>query len=356
MNDYIKNEVLKAIEKIESIETKFNDKQELTFEELENLFLFYQISNNQIALSDNRFDYSKFRNLYLIYGFDLEFKSIFYKPNPNKTASQYIDLEKLKEINEKEYNPEIYKSLQDFKIINELIIPVSESELQKDKAFLENSAKYWADICLDERHSVEELKNIAKETRDTIKKKNIEDYRNGTLAESKSKDVFKGLLKSFYTYNESTKIINSIDSRNENRFFTLNNVSFEINLYSFIHIINRHYAEMLSSQSIVTTKSFHNTKINPYTIHIFIQDLISLIRANGIENKIVVEKGQSILIKFHGHDYALFFNEYKHDKSKIVLETFFIIESHNPNATRLVEKMNDAQIVELNNDLSIYIS
>ena len=81
--------------------------------------------------------------LYLIYGFDLEFKSIFYKPNPNKTASQYIDLEKLKEINEKEYNPEIYKSLQDFKIINELIIPVSESELQKDKAFLENSAKYW---------------------------------------------------------------------------------------------------------------------------------------------------------------------------------------------------------------------
>ena len=133
-------------------------------------------------------------------------------------------------------------------------------------------------------------------------------------------------------------------------------MSFEINLYSFIHIINRHYAEMLSSQSIVTTKSFHNTKINPYTIHIFIQDLISLIRANGIENKIVVEKGQSILIKFHGHDYALFFNEYKHDKSKIVLETFFIIESHNPNATRLVEKMNDAQIVELNNDLSIYIS
>lgn len=356
MDDYIKKEVLQAIEKIESIEKKFNSKQELTLEELESLFLFYQIENKQTALSDSRFDYAKFRHLYLIYSLDLEFKSTFYKHNPNKRASHYVDFKKLKEINEKEYNPETHKALEDFKISNELIIPISESEMQKDKAFLEKCAADWAVICLDERHSDEKLKTIAKETRDTLKKKNIEDYLNGTLAESEIKDVFKGLLKSYYVYHESIKIIDTIDSRNENRFFTLNSVRFEINHYSFTHIINRHYAEILSSQSIVTTKSFHNTKINPYTIHLFIQDLISLIRAKGIENKIAVEKGQSILIKFHGHNYALFFNEYKHDKSKIVLETFFIIEPDNPNATRLVAKTSNAQVVELNNDLSIYIN
>lgn len=168
--------------------------------------------------------------------------------------------------------------------------------------------------------------------------------------------MFKGLLKSYYVYHESIKIIDLIDSRNENSFFTLNGVRFEINHYSFTHIINRHYAEILSSQNIVTYKSFHNTKINPYTIHLFIHNLISLIKDKGIENQIVVEKGQSLIIKFHGHNYSLFFNEYKHDKSKLVIETFFVIESDNPNATRLVEKMSNAKVVELNNDLSIYIN
>lgn len=356
MDEYLKKEALKAIKKIESIEKKFNNNEELTLEELESLFLFYQIENKQTALSDNRFDYVKFRHLYLIYSLDLEFKSTFYKSNPNKRASQYVDLKKLREINEKEYNPETHKALEDFKINNELIIPVSESEVQKDKVFLEKCAKDWAVVCLDERHSEETLKTIAKETRDTLKKRNIEGYLNGTLSEKDKKDVFKGLLKSYYVYHESIKIIDSIDSLNEDRFFTLNGVGFEINHYSFTHIINRHYAEILSSQSIVTSKSFHNTKINPYTIHLFIQDLISLIKVKGIENQIVVEKGQSFLIKFHGHNYALFFNEYKHDKSKLVLETFFVIKSDNPNATRLVEKMDNAQVVELNDDLSIYIN
>jgi len=102
----------------------------------------------------------------------LEIKSTFYKSNPNKRASQYEDLKKLKEINEKEYNLEAHKALENFKVRNELIIPVSESEVQKDKVFLEKCAKDWAVICLDERHSEEKLKTIAKE--------NLEVTRNET--------------------------------------------------------------------------------------------------------------------------------------------------------------------------------
>lgn len=344
MDDYIKKEVLKAIEKIESIEKKFNDNQALILEELESLFLFYQIENKKTALSDSRFDYARFRHLYLIYSLDLKFKSTFYKSNPNKRASQYFDLKKLKEINEREYNSETHKELENFKISNELVIQISESEVQNDKLSMEKSAEDWAVICLDERHSDEKLKTIAKETRKTLKKKNIEDYLNGILSESDKNDVFKGLLKSYYVYHESIKIIDSIDSRNQDRFFTLNGVRFEINHYSFTHIINRHYAEILSSQSIVTSKSFHNTKIDPYTIHLFIHELISLIKAKGIENQIVVEKGQSLIIKFHGHNYALFFNEYKHDKSKLVLETFFIIESQMALIYNKYLRMDSAEI------------
>lgn len=187
MDDYIKE----INEKIDSIEKKFNNNQNLTLEELESLFLFYQVENKQIALSDIRFNYVKFRHLYLIYGLDLEFKSTFYKSNPNKRASQCMDLKKLKEINEKEYNPETYKALENYRISNELIIPVSESEVQKDKLFLEKCAKDWASICLDERHSDDKLKTIAKETRDTLKKMNIKSYLSETLSENKKKMCLK---------------------------------------------------------------------------------------------------------------------------------------------------------------------
>lgn len=355
MNDYYR-EVLKAKEKIESIEKKFNKNQTLTLEELENLFLFYQIENKVAALSDKRFDYVRFRHMYLIYSMDLEFKSTFYKHNPNKRASDYVDFRNLQELNEKEYNPSNHQQLNDFLISKEIIIPIDKQELEKDIQLLEKFSQDWALVCLNERHTEEKLKTIAKETRDTLKKKNIEDYLKNTLSDDAKKDVFKGLLKSYYVFHEATKIVDTIDLKNEDRYFTINGVSFEINHYSFTHIINRHYAEILSSQSIVTSKSFHNTKIDPYTIHLFIRGLISLFQAKAIENEITVEKGQSIIIKFHGINYALFFNEYKHDKSKLVLETFFIIESDNPNATSLIEKMNNSQIVELDKDLSIYIN
>ncbi len=355
MNDYIRK-VLQAKEKIESIEKKFNNNQPLTLEELENLFLFYQIENNKIALSDSRFDYVKFRHLYLTYSMDLDFNSIYYKPNPNKRASDYIDFRELKELNEKEYSSETHQKLENFKIKNQLIIPIEKNEVEQDILSMEKSARDWAIVCLNERHTEDKLKTIAKETRDTLRKKNIEDYLKNTLSEYNKKDVFKGLLKSYYVYHEAIKIIDTIDSKNEDRIFILNGVQFEINHYSFTHIINRHYAEIISSQSIVTTKSFHNTKIDPYKIHLFIEKLISLIQAKGIENKISPEKGQALIIKFHGYNYALFFNEYKHDKSRLVLETFFIIESNNPNALRLIDKINSSQIVELNKDLSIYVN
>lgn len=354
MNDFIK-EIFQVKEKIELIEKKFNTNQALNLEELENLFLFYQVENNKAAQSDNRFDYVRFRHLYLIYSMDLEFKSTFYKSNPNKRASEYVDFRKLREINEKEYNSETQKELKNFSISYQLIIPIEKQEVEKDKLLLEKYAKDWAVVCLDQRHFDERLKTIAKETRDTLKTKNIEDFLNNTLSEHIKQDVFKGLLKSYYVYHEAIKIIDTINLKNEPKIFILNGVNFELNHYSFIHIINRHYAEILSSQSIKTSKSFHNPKINPFTIHLFIDNLISLIKEIGIENNIAIQKGQNILIKFHGTNYALFFNEYKHDKSKIVLETFFIIEKNNPNAKRLIDKIINSQIVELNDALSIYI-
>lgn len=350
------DKMIKAYEMIEFIEDKFNNNKHLTLDELDSLFLFYQIENKKFILEDERFHYAKFCYFYLIYAFDLTFNSIYYKRNPYKKTWEYISFEKLKEINKKEYDLYSNNKIEDFRIANELIIPITDIEVQSDKVLLEEYAKYWANICLSERHSDEKWKTIAKETRDTLKKKYIESFLAGTLSKNDKSDIFKGLLKSYYVFFESIKIIERINLNEENTIFNLNGVNFEINHYSFIHILNRHFAEIASSQNISSSKSFHDTKINPYEIHLFVDNLISLIKHKDIEHQVQITKGNSILIKFHNQDYALCFDKYKYNKSKIILTTFFIIDSKNKSAKRFIEKIVISKTIELNNDLSIYIN
>ena len=349
------NIVQSEMEKMNTIINKFNKRQKLTLEELENLFFYYKANNNEEALSDSRFDYMKFKDLYLVYYKDLEFKSTFYKRNPNIKMSKHFNLKNLMKINKDEYNHKTYKDIKKYQLENQLIIEVSQSEVQEDRLFLENVARDWANICLYEKHSDSKLITIAKETRDTLKKKNIERYLDNSLSERNKNDIFKGLLKSYFIHHEAIIIMESINSRNEKRSFILNRVKFEINHYSFVHILNRHFAILVSPESIRTSKSFHNTKIVPNQIHNFINNLISLLKTKGIENKINLLEGKALIIKFHDSNYALFFDKYKYDKSKFILVTFFIVENNNSKAKRLLEKIKDSHIVELDKDLSIYI-
>lgn len=161
-------EIIDAIATVKRMKQKFHRNEKLTIEELEKLFILYQIEENSIALTDPRFKYDNFRQLYNIYNQDLSFKGIFYKRNFNKRVSDYIDFRILEKINQEEYDPEKSQRLRDFFIINKLIVPIDTEEIKKDKLQLENSAKDWALVCLNEKHTDEDLKVIAKETRDKV--------------------------------------------------------------------------------------------------------------------------------------------------------------------------------------------
>lgn len=351
----MRKDIEEAMKKMLEIEAKFKNNQQLGIEELDSLGLLYSIDKNNEALKDSRFDDFKFYHLYLIYATDLTFKSTYYKRNENKRISETVDYREIQSLNNQEFDSNISEKLHQFRIDNQFIIPVEKVEISNDKIFLENFAMNWAKICVGDRHSDENLQIISKETRDTLEKKNIELYIENKLDSNLKQDVFKGLLKSYYIFHEAKKILEHIASHNQIKEFTLNGKNIELNLYSLVHILNRHYAELISSQSISTTRSFHTTKVEPTKINLFIEYLFERIREKGLESMIEIKSNEAILFNYFGKDYAIFPREYKYNKLKIIIETFFIIESTNGNAKRLIEKIKDSKIFDLDDNLKIYI-
>lgn len=347
------NDIIKAIAKIDAIEEKFKNKKKLSVEEIESLGIFYSITGNS-ALEDPVFEYIKFKELYLIYGENLDFNGKYYKRNPNKRISEALNFKELEKINQEEFNRIQHDEMKAFLIKEAYLIPINDNEIQEAKKFLEKIAYSWSEICLNLRHSNEELKVISKETRETLGMQNIQDFRDHKLNSEKRKDILKGLWKSYYIFHEVKKTLEIININNESLDFKLNGVKTEINFYSLIHIFNRHFGEILSSQNLITTKTFHNTKINPLKIHLFIDHLFKLVKSNNLEKEVDI-KNDAVLINFHGVDYGLFFKEYKNDKSKFILETFFIIEKENQNADRLVKKISTAKSVKLDWNLILYL-
>ena len=351
----MRKDIEQAMNKMLEIEEKFKNNQQLGIEELDSLGLLYSIDKNDKALKDSRFDDFKFYHLYLTYATDLTFKSTYYKRNENKRISETVDYREIESLNNQEFDSNVAEKLHQFRIDNQFIIPVETTEINTDKLFLENFAISWAKICVSDRHKDENLQIVSKETRDTLEKKNIELYIENKLDSNLKQDTFKGLLKSYYIFHEAKKILEHIDSNKQLKEFTLNGKTIELNLYSLVHILNRHYAELISSQSISTTRSFHNTKVEPTQINLFIEYLFGRIKEKGLESMIEIKSNESILFNYFGKDYAIFPREYKYNKLKIIIETFFIIESTNGNAKRLIEKIKNSRIIDLDENLKMYI-
>ncbi|MBU3658273.1 MAG: hypothetical protein FGM14_00205 [Flavobacteriales bacterium] len=348
-------EVIDLINELQSLKQKFDENELLDLDELDKLFLFFQVDNYESLLSDPRFEYQYFRQLYIIYGHDLEFKSTFYKRNVNKKISEFEDYKKLQELNRKEYNHDEAIRIKEYLIKYQYYIPIDLQEVEKNKQYFKEITKKWALICLNEKHSDEELKVISKETRFTLKKKNIESYLEDKLNYIEITNVFKGLLKTYFIFHEVKKILRKIKKNNEPISFIVNSKKIEITFYSLVHIFNRHYAEILSSDDLISTKSFHDSKIDPSRINLFIEKLFSLLNQNYCVKRIEIKKGESLIINYKETKYVLFFDVDKYDKTKIILKTFFTIESENPNAHRFINKIELSEKIKLDNELSIYL-
>jgi hypothetical protein len=349
-------DIEESYKEILHLENNFKQNIFLDIDELEKLFIFFQTENKMEYLEDSRFILNKFRHLYLTYASDLEFNSIFYKNNPEVKISEVIDVEYLKKINRKEFDEDITFLIQDLLIKNKCKIPIEKYQVENDKIFLMGLARDWAKEFLNERQKDEHLKIIATEARQSLKNavKRFEKFLLNQLTRDEELEIFKAVLKNIFIYYEGKKIFLHY-KKNQFSSFSFCNEEIHVNFYSIIHILNRHYGEMISTNEMIENKSFHNTKIDPYEMPEILILIAELINQKGIEKKINFCNNTPLLINYKMIDYAIFFKKYKYDNSKIILETFFPLDSKMNNAKNLCERIYNSLKIELNEDIIIYL-
>jgi len=230
--------------------------------------------------------------------------------------------------------------------------PVSEKRLEVEK--LEKLSQQWEIVVLQSNHPNQALNYLAKETRSDIKdlesQPEFNDY--GFLRRCNHFDFRKKriVLHSRFIYCKYQEIMSELDE--SDKCFVLNGSEIEFNEYSFIHILSRHYAEIIKQTP--NNKTYHIPDFSPDEIVLQLKGIFGEIEASGRF------KGQSIHevnFRFKGNLYRIWINErIKSIKGKgnvkfNRLETFFPVGD-----PEMLQDLADNFIEErLTNDLNIFI-
>jgi len=158
---------------------------------------------------------------------------------------------------------------------------VSENEKENDFKKLKSIANDWLGIISIENHSEELHKQISKEARDNLKKlfKGTKiDYLSPLIEITKNNlPKFTSLLHTKYIYCMALLILEKYSPNDLS--FNLNDYQIEINEYSIIHILTRHYAKSVQTSS---KKSFHNENFHPSLLIYKIKDIFNTIDESSL--------------------------------------------------------------------------
>lgn len=351
-----KEDLEKVNKMFADIETKIAENKKLSLEEQEMYgLLLYREKRDIHKLDENLFSHYKFRHLCLLYSNDFSFNSTYYKPNFDKNPADYFDYEKLREINQEDFDSSKFEFIQNLRKQYGLIIPIGESEVKADSEYLIKKSEEWANKMLEERQSDRNLSLIAKETRDTIRKANIENFLSGTVTDREKIDIRKALLKSKYIHNEANKILEMIKSESFNPIFRFNGQNIHYDYSSIIHILNSHFGQDISNAFIADTKTFHSPKINPYTLHKLLSELFQKIEKSKLISD-EITKNYTIYIEYFDKVYALYIDFDKLDKTKLLVRTFYEIDENNSFGKKEIDKIKEkyeSKIIDKN--LKLYV-
>lgn len=210
-------------------------------------------------------DNPKFKFLYLVYYRDLAGGSKYYKP---------------------------------FKT-NIVQVPIPEA--QSDLKYMIQKAEEWKSLIVKSSHSDQLLQQSAKEARNEIKAlNNLPEIENDPFAKGKFKYRYKKwaiLLQSKYLFHLAQEILET----NSNRPFVLiiGGHNIELNEFSIIHILNRHYSQI--TKQFDSRKSFHSEDFKPRFLGNELQDIF-----NRIEHHLSNEFDPSkIVFDFNNQTYEI---------------------------------------------------
>jgi len=171
---------------------------------------------------------------------------------------------------------------------------------------LEKISQQWEAIIQQSNHPNQALNYLAKETRSDIKdlEKQPEFNNYGFLRRCNHFDFRKKriVLHSKFIYCKYQEVMSEISDAD--RTFTLNGSEIEFNEYSYIHILSRHYAEIIKQTP--NNKTYHVPDFSPDEIVFQLKGIFGAIESSGRFN------GQSIHevnFRFKGNIYRIWINE-----------------------------------------------
>ncbi|QQS28896.1 MAG: hypothetical protein IPM47_18970 [Sphingobacteriales bacterium] len=231
---------------------------------------------------------------------------------------------------------------------------VEPNEAQTDLQYLYNKSDEWKLIILKTNHSDQLLQQISTESRKELKNLyKLPEVLIGYLCKGSFVYIFKEraiLLHSKYIYCIALEIFKTL--KPEDLVLEINSIQIEFNEYSLIHILNRHYAQIMKQYN--TGKTFHNEDFKPRILSVQLKEIL-----HDIDNSKLLQGKGIDKIGFHqnGTDYLIWTSE----KIKSVkgrgnvsyrrLDTFYPV-SDEAEKNKLIATCD---LKRISNTLSVYV-
>jgi hypothetical protein len=217
-----------------------------------------------------------------------------------------------------------FKKSKMYKPVRNIEYQVKKKEIKKDLYYLSWKAREWKAIVKTTVHENELLHQSAKEAREEIKElKKLPKYK---------KDI-QGIYSANYIAKENAIVLHTkwlycvaleiFEALNPEDFISeINGTSIEFNEYSLIHILNRHYAQVL--KQFDTRKSFHSEIFKPRILSTQIKEILSVLDNSNFLNGHSID---TIAFQINGQDHIIYTGEkVKGNITYRRLNTFFPVE------------------------------
>lgn len=349
MEEYV-NEVRKEVERVIA---KYDNGEKLSYMETDTFCLNCAVNSKSYDSLPTICDDFKFQKLYLLYFKDLNFKSEYVKPNFGAKIDFAKAYQQINEFNTKErekdfYDNDSYEKQRQFELQFGISRIATIEEIERDKEFLENCAVEWNFIVEKTTHSDQRLQVIGKEARDfkkLIKKK----YSSNKISLTEKNHQLKILLwKTKHIHLTAIQILEEIGKDNYELY--LNNETVLFNYATLIHILNRHFGQLVSIQMLQEDKSFHNPIFQPNRIHLIIENIFSKFNQLPEFKKEKIVHNKPFNFKYRGIDYQLYLKLFGDKKDKLFVSSIYPIEN-----SEEINKLLKLKLIEIDSELGIYL-
>lgn len=230
------------------------------------------------------------------------------------------------------------------------IYVVPEKEKFRDFKYLNRERNRWLKEIEKTNHSDQILQQLASETRTELKnhKKKL-----GKLLFKRQKEKYamqkdKYILHSKFIFLLVKQVFEDHERKDFEFEFLSHNI--EIDSYSMIHIVNRHYAEIIKENP---QKTYHIEDFEPDKLHIRLKDILKRIEKSGIIQPAEIEK---LAFEYKNKIYRVWIKKRKKNvkgQGEIEfyrLETFYPIEDKG----ELEDLSNNYELIPVDVELKIH--